>query len=270
MPTPESLALPQEIEDHLRGSTLSQVTIGLSGSDVYRLLAVGQPARYLKVGRGYAARELAAERDRLEWLRGRLSVPRVLAFTREGERAALLLSEVPGLMACDPAFADDIPALIGLYADALRQVHQLDHSACPFSACPCDVRLDRRLVEAGQRTRAGLIKVEAFDASRQGIAPTVLYERLLRERPANEELVFTHGDYCLPNVLIDHERNCVSGYIDWSRAGVADRYTDLALAARSLAYNFGPGYEPLFWDAYGLEEVDAAKVTYYQLLDEFF
>lgn len=265
MPTPDSLSLPPEISRHLHGAELQPVTIGLSGADVYRVLAEGQPTRYLKVGRGYAAHELLAERARLEWLRGRLSVPRVLAFAQDGERAYLLLSEVPGLMACDPAFEDDVPALVRLYAHALRQVHQLDQTTCPF-----DMRLDRRLPAAEQRMRAGLVKVEAFDEERQGISPAVLYERLVRERPPSEDLVFTHGDFCLPNVLIDRKRQRVSGYIDWSHAGVADRYMDLALAARSLAYNFGHGYESLFWDAYGLERVDTAKVVYYQLLDEFF
>lgn len=43
----------------------------------------------------------------------------------------------------------------------------------------------------------------------------------------------------------------------------------LALAVRSLAYNFGPGWEPLFWEAYGLAQPDTAKLAYYQVLDEF-
>ncbi|HLX56069.1 MAG TPA: phosphotransferase, partial [Ktedonobacteraceae bacterium] len=59
-------------------------------------------------------------------------------------------------------------------------------------------------------------------------------------------------------------------FIDWGRAGIADRYQDLALAARSLAYNFGPGWESLLWEAYGLQTVDAAKIAFYRLLDEFF
>jgi aminoglycoside phosphotransferase len=42
------------------------------------------------------------------------------------------------------------------------------------------------------------------------------------------------------------------------------------LAARSLAYNFGSGWEPLLWEAYGLQTVDTAKIAFYKLLDEFF
>ncbi len=62
----------------------------------------------------------------------------------------------------------------------------------------------------------------------------------------------------------------LSGFIDLGRVGIADRYQDLELAVRSLPLNFGPSWEPLLWEAYGLKEVDVAKIEFYQLLDEFF
>jgi hypothetical protein len=44
----------------------------------------------------------------------------------------------------------------------------------------------------------------------------------------------------------------------------------IALAVRSITYNFGgPAVRP-FLDAYGLRDVDQAKVDYVCLLDEFF
>ncbi|HEX8036640.1 MAG TPA: APH(3') family aminoglycoside O-phosphotransferase [Ktedonobacterales bacterium] len=265
MLTPESLTLPREIARPLSGATLNQITIGRSGSQVYLARAEGQPARYLKIASQPFRDELADERYRLDWLRGRLPVPEVLAFARDNEYSYLLLSEVPGTVACDAAFSTNIAALVQLLASGLRQVHQLDMAGCPF-----DMRLDQRIAQAERRMRGGAVDEEDFDESRLGKSVETLFEQLLSERPAEEDLVFTHGDFCLPNVLIDRAHNRVSGFVDWSRAGVADRYQDLALAARSLAYNFGPGYEPLLWEAYGIDRHDAAKVAYYQLLDEFF
>jgi aminoglycoside 3'-phosphotransferase II len=53
---------------------------------------------------------------------------------------------------------------------------------------------------------------------------------------------------------------------------VADRYQDLALAARSLEYNLGRKWVDLLFEEYGisLKEVDWVKIEFYQLLDEFF
>lgn len=90
----------------------------------------------------------------------------------------------------------------------------------------------------------------------------------MRTRPATEDLVFTHGDYCLPNVVINGD--AVSGFIDLGLAGVADRYQDLALGARSLTYNFGLEWVPLFFETYGIVQPAQARIDFYKLLDEFF
>ena len=109
-----------------------------------------------------------------------------------------------------------------------------------------------------------------FDEERQGRTPQSAFRDLRAARPAEEDLVFTHGDYCTPNLLVDPDTLSLTGFIDWGRAGVADRYQDLALAARSIEYNFGAAWVKPFYDAYGITHPDAAKEDYYRLLDEFF
>ena len=64
-------------------------------------------------------------------------------------------------------------------------------------------------------------------------------------------------------------RRSVSGFIDLSLAGVADRYQDLALVTRSLTYNFGVGWEAKLFAYYGIQQPDATKIEFYRLLDEF-
>jgi aminoglycoside phosphotransferase len=59
-------------------------------SSVFRL-NLSTDTFFLKIGKG-----LAMERDRLEWLEGKLSVPRVLDYSESDGREALLLSAIEG------------------------------------------------------------------------------------------------------------------------------------------------------------------------------
>jgi aminoglycoside phosphotransferase len=257
--------LPSTLRQQLIGTEWADVTFGYSGMRVFRLTETRQPPRYLKLAQGPLRRELRAEFDALAWLKGHLPVPEALAYAEDAGFAYLLLSEVSGIMSCDAAFADDVPALVRLLAAGLQQFHALDYSTCPL-----DQRLNRKLALAAENLAAGLVDEAEVDARGHAEEAAGLLRWLTEHRPATEDLVFTHGDYCLPNILINAERTGISGFIDLGRAGVADRYQDLALAARSLTYNFGPGWEPLLWEAYGLASVDAAKLEYYVLLDELF
>jgi len=62
--------------------------------------------------------------------------------------------------------------------------------------------------------------------------------------------VLIHGDYCLPNVLVQ-DGGAFSGLIDVGGAGLGDPQDDLAAGVWTLQYNFGPGYAREFLDAYG-------------------
>jgi aminoglycoside phosphotransferase len=61
--------------------------------------------------------------------------------------------------------------------------------------------------------------------------------------------VLIHGDYCLPNVLVDQGR--LVGLVDMGRSGLGDPRDDLAAGVWTLHYNFGHGYARAFLDAYG-------------------
>jgi aminoglycoside phosphotransferase len=56
-------------------------------------IASGDQRWFLKIGR-----QLAPECAWLRWLRGRLATPAVVAFDPVGDREALLMSAVPGLI----------------------------------------------------------------------------------------------------------------------------------------------------------------------------
>jgi kanamycin kinase len=65
-------------------------------------------------------------------------------------------------------------------------------------------------------------------------------------KPGN---VLIHGDYCLPNVLVEDGK--LSALVDVGLAGLGNPETDLAAGVWTLQYNYGPGHARAFLDAYG-------------------
>jgi aminoglycoside phosphotransferase len=90
--------------------------------------------------------------------------------------------------------------------------------------CPFDARVATRLAEAGERVRAERVVETDFD----------------------------------PELVAD---GAFAAMVDVGRLGVADRFTDLALAARDVAEDSGRA---------GSMHLRGAKLHFFQLLDELF
>ena len=61
--------------------------------------------------------------------------------------------------------------------------------------------------------------------------------------------VLVHGDYCLPNVLVQDGK--LSGLVDVGQSGLGDPEVDLAAGVWTLQYNFGKGFARAFLEVYG-------------------
>ena len=256
-------SLPGGLRDLIVAVSLTEIQYGPSEARVFRIASEGE-GWFLKVVRSGAGPDLHAELARLLWLDGKLPVPRVVYFADYEGSQYLLMTAVPGVVLCDDSVRDRTSEVIDRYAEGLRSIHSL-----PIAECPFDARLDVRVPEARRLVLTGAVDTDRFDDERLGRSPESLYEELLETRPTTEELVFTHGDYCAPNALVDPTTLRLTGFVDWGRAGVADRYQDLALAARSIAYNFGDEWVARFFQAYGISKPDKARIAFYKLLDEF-
>lgn len=253
--------LPSELRGLPERADWKAVTIGRSGMDVFHV-ADG----YLKVARqGQTAEsDLRAEKERLEWLKGRLPIPQVYYYGKNAFFEYLYLSEIQGIMACDQYFQDDMPYLIDLLAEALHMVHAVEDQSCPFTR-----PVQSGLEEAQRRISRGQINDAKFAAEHRGLSTQVWYEQQLgRMHPASNDVCFTHGDLCLPNIIIDRQKRRINGLVDWGDGGIADRHEDLAATCWSLGYNFDQVWIPWLLEAYGLERIDRKRLIFYQQLDD--
>ena len=258
--------LPTAIRSQVEGLAYTVNETGMSGSRVLIF-----PEAVLKIGRISPLTEGMVRVMR--FLEGRLPAPRVLAFEKDRDTEYLLMTRVPGKMACDPVYLDLPELLLSLLAEAVQMLWQVDVAACPVSRS-----VEGELAHARYSLENGLVDFSRCEPETFGPGGFESPEKLLRWLEDNKpplEAAFSHGDCCLPNILLDGNR--VSGFIDLGDAGIADKWRDLALCYRSLRHNtdghYGhavPGFKPeRLFDFLGVRP-DWEKLRYYTLLDEFF
>lgn len=241
------------------------VDIGESGCLVLRLDdAEGRPRAYLKQGAGDLAEAVADEHDRLRWLATHLPVPSVLGFTEMADSTWLKTAAVAGQSAWRQLEqgAQDSETIADALARFMARVHSIPVGECPFT-CP----LDLKLVEARRRIDAGLIRTDLFEPEWRDRPAEDIWHAIQAELPLSPDLVVTHGDFSLDNILLDGGE--VVGCIDVGAAGVADRHQDLAICWADLA-EFGSGLQERFLTAYALTTPDPQKLNFYKLLNELF
>lgn len=199
---------------------------GESGATVLRHVSSGRFAKLVPAG-GVA--ELAAERDRIDWLSGTgIPTTTVLEWSADDEGACLVTSAVAGVSA-DLLGEAELAGVWPAIAESVRDLHSLPASGCPFDRRLAVMMPLARAVVADDRVNPDFLPDELKDVpAPQLLAPL---EAGLPERVAQEaaDLVVCHGDLCLPNVLVDVERRVVSGFIDLGRLGRADPHADTAL-----------------------------------------
>lgn len=255
-----ALPLPRELRRLTSGYEAEPVTIGKSQASTYRLSKSGGASLFLKV-EGRDAGELAQEQRVLEWLGHKLPVPEVHFFGESEDWVYLLTTGLDGKDACNCAYEPE--RLVPLLAEGLRPIH-----AVPIAGCPFNWSVQAMLGRAAKHVRQGAVDESDFESEHAGWTAVEVLAQVRKQIPPSEERILTHGDYCLPNVILSN--GSVAGFVDVGRAGVSDRYRDLGIGLRSIRSNLGPGYEELFFKSYGLERPDWEKVEFFILLDELF
>lgn len=168
-----------------------------------------------------------------------------------------------GVAATEPEYRLDAERTIGAFALTLGRLHRTE-------------------VPPVLRTRTELVITPADLVARAAAADhevSPAYRHISRDRLVTiladgadalaaepEPLVVSHGAPTLDLLRFDgHE---VIGLSDWSHAGLADPYLDLAVAARDVTTRFGPAPIQAFIDQYGIDRPDPVRLDWYLLAAE--
>lgn len=261
--------IPEKIKNFIGEQEYFKNGIGMSESEV-----LIYPKYVLKIQKQSV--ETDNERDIVTWLNKCIPIPEILDYCVEDGNAYTLMTKMQGIMLCDEEYLNNPTLLVKLIAKSLKLLWNTDVYSCPLKVS----RLENRLKEARGNVENGLVdmdNVEPETFGESGFAcPKELLEWLEKNQP-EEDLVLSHGDFCLPNIF--GYGNELSGFIDLGKMGPADRWQDIAIAIRSLKHNFEGKYHQGkkyfdFKPEMLLEELeikmDEEKYKYYILLDELF
>lgn len=162
----------------------------------------------------------------------------------------LLTTRVAGEDCTDAVYLADPKRLCDTIGLQLRQLHEMD-----FSDCPVTDHTAAYLALAERNYRNGIFDADLFPDDWGYRSASEAWSVLEREGHLLRSDTLLHGDYCLPNIMLDRWK--FSGFIDLGNGGVGDRHIDLFWGAWTLRFNLKTdAYRDRFFDAYGRDKFD--------------
>ena len=188
---------------------------------------------------------------------------RVLNYI-SGKDDILLTSAVIGDDCTTKIYLDDPKRLADTMAEMLWELHNRDTRDCPIQD-----RTGEYLSVAEKNYHLGRYDKSHFPDSFGYSSPEEAYAVLSSGKGLLKSEVIIHGDFCLPNIMLNGWRP--AGFIDLGASGVGDRHIDLFWGKWTLGFNLdmiGRGDEgkkigERFLDAYGRDRIndDAIRVV---------
>ncbi|TXJ26811.1 MAG: aminoglycoside 3'-phosphotransferase [Chitinophagaceae bacterium] len=252
------------LNQYFRNYEVLQIPGGATAACLYKIITKDKGSYILKMQPAHSATfSLHSEKQNYEWLLNKVPVPAVGFFHTTGSEELLCVSELSGKTL--EAYIGEVNAeeLVTRYAHTLQLLHSL-----PINSSAQVQSLEIKIRKAKFNVENNLVDMEDLQPENRGATVSKLFDRLLQLKPSDHELVFTHGDYSLDNIVFHEDR--LSGFIDIGGGGVADKYQDITIAVRNIQDHFDNDLVYLFCREYGIPRLDEGKIKFYMLLDEFY
>ena len=137
-----------------------------------------------------------------------------------------------------------------MLAACLRDLHEKNYADCPVLD-----RMTEYVATVERNFATGAYDLSFFTADYGEATASEVMQIVRDAAPYFQNNVLLHGDYCLPNILLDQWR--LSAFIDVGNGGVGDRHVDLFWGAWTLRFNLKTdAYRDRFFDAYGREMIE--------------
>ncbi|OLE26707.1 MAG: aminoglycoside phosphotransferase APH(3') [Catenulispora sp. 13_1_20CM_3_70_7] len=255
---PPDFPVPDPIREAAHGQAIHPAWQNELGGVTFRL-GDGPDLRYAKWAPAGSGLDLAGEAARMRWAGAYVTVPRVLELGGNDDGTWLVTAAISGDMAVTDRWKREPATAVRVIGEALRAFHD----ALPVDECPFSASAEERVAEAERN--AVRLEHRTFHPDFRHLSSTAALKQVA-DIPPIDKLVVCHGDTCAPNTLLTPDGR-FAGHVDLGALGVADRWSDLAIATWSTTWNYGDGWEEPLLDAYGIAP-DPERTEYYRLLWE--
>lgn len=175
----------------------------------------------------------------------------------------LLTKRVEGEDCTFYKYLDYPEKLADTIAELLGNLHSFD-----YIGCPVENRIKSYLDSVDEGYRNGRFDQFLFSPISEFKSPDEAYSMVNEYRAYLKNDTLIHGDYCLPNIILDDWK--FSGFIDLGNGGVGDRHIDLFWGAWTLWFNLKTDkYIPRFLDAYGRERINTEMLNAIAAMETF-
>lgn len=165
----------------------------------------------------------------------------------------LITEKISGQDGITQKYLDEPKKLCDVFSQSLCKLHEVDFTDCPRKGCA-----DAMFQEANRIYESGICDpwlLEYVDVETADEGYTLMHELMPLSR--NDSLI--HGDYCLPNILLNDF--IFSGFIDVGYGGVGDRHYDIFWGIWTLQFNLHTNdFKDRFLDGYGRENIDMDRL----------
>ena len=181
----------------------------------------------------------------------------------QNEKDWLLTRKVEGEDCTFAKYLEDPERLTDILAERLRCLHETSGDGCPIKD-----RTAEYLRTLKANYEAGMFDPSYCCEEYRNMSAREVFEIAEREKGSLCRDTLIHGDYCLPNIVLNDWN--FSAFIDLGNGGIADRHIDLYWAIWTLEFNLKTDkYASRFIDAYGRDKIDIEKLKLISAIEAF-
>ena len=248
----ETLSLPDELTKWIGSATIFESS-GKSGA---RTVYINRDCgAYLKIADRGAL--LLSSQLQTYFSKHKMTSP-VISYLST-DRDYLITKAIKGDDGTSAKYLAEPKRLCEIFGLSLRLLHEVDTTDCPvkdkMSELVCMARANSFL-------QPHLDDITDYIGVAHG---ATALEEILASSGLLKTDVLIHGDYCLPNIILNNW--AFTGFVDVADGGVGDRHYDLAWGLWTLNLNLKSSkYGHRFLDAYGRDCIDEDRLRICGLL----